>query len=150
MKSTTQHLLRSKLPTLRRLHNTIRLMQLPTALPARKARLTNSALPFSHTTSLRRAMRTRPTLLLPIIPTSRVLADIGVARLSRDACCGLTPDAGLAEEDHFFAVGRLREAELVLEFSGREEERVGMRGDGQVDGGGDAVCAELVGFADVD
>ena len=45
---------------------------------------------------------------------------------------------------------RLLEAELVFELVGSEEERVGAGGDGQVDGGGDAVFTELVRFADVD
>lgn len=144
-----QHLLCAELPTLRGLYNTIRLVQLSAGLPSCETSLTHAALPLAQTPSLRRAMRPRPTLLLPIVPASRILADISVARLSRDASCSLAPYAGLAEEDHFFAGGRLREPELVLEFGGREKKRIGVRGYGEVDGGGDAVCAEFVGFADV-
>jgi hypothetical protein len=125
-------------------------MQLPTTLPARETRLTNPTLPLPHTPRRRRTMRPRPTLLDPIIPAPRVLAHVRVPCLSRDASSSLAADPRFAEENHLLANGGLREAELVLELGGREEQGVGRRGYGQVNGGGDAVCAKLVGLADVD
>lgn len=125
-------------------------MQLPTALRTRKARLTNPPLPLPHTPRRRRTMCPGPPLLNPVIPAPWIFANIRISGLSRNARSSLTPHTRLAEEDHLFAHRWLCEAKMVLELGGREEQRVGGRGYGQVDRGGDAVCGVFVRFADVD
>ena len=95
-------------------------------------------------------MRPRPPIGHPIIPAPGILAHIRIPSLLRNARRSPAPHPRLAEENHLLARRRLLEAELVLEVVGGEEERIRMGGDGQVDGGGDAVFAELVRFADVD
>ena len=122
----------------------------PTRLPIHERRLPHRPRTLSHTPRLRRTMRPRPPVSHPIIPAPRILAHIRIPSLPRNARRSPAPHARLAEENHLLARRRLLEAELVFELVGSEEERVGAGGDGQVDGGGDAVFTELVRFADVD
>lgn len=122
----------------------------PTRLPIHERRLPHRPRALPNTPSLRRTMRPRPPLSHPIIPAPRILAHIRIPSLPRNARRSPAPHARLAEENHLLARRRLLEAELVFELVGSEEERIRAGGDGQVDGGGDAVFTELVRFADVD
>lgn len=144
-------LLSSKLPSLRRLRHALPAnMLLPAGLPSRNLRLSDRPSPLPQTTRCRGALRARPTPRLPVVPAALVFADIRVPRLPGNACRGPAPHACFAEEDEFLVGWGLLETELVLEVRGGKEERVGLRGYGEVYGGGDAVCAEFAGFADID
>ena len=148
--SRAHHLLRAKHTPFRRLHHPLRLMQLSTRFAPCEARLTHSTLPLAHTPRRRRTMCPGSPVLNPIIPAPRILANIRISCLPRDARSSLTPHTCFAEENHLLADRWLCEAKLILELSGREEQRVRGGSYGQVDRGGDAVCAVFVGFADVD
>lgn len=144
------HLLLPSQAARRRLHHPIRSMLNPTRLPIHERRLPHRPRALPNTPRLRGTMRPRPPVSHPIIPAPRILAHIRIPSLPRNARRSPAPHARLAEENHLLSRRRLLEAELVFELVGGEEERIRAGGDGQVDGGGDAVFAELVRFADVD
>ena len=70
--------------------------------------------------------------------------------LQRQLRSRTTPHTGLAIKDKLLVLRGLLEAKPVLEFLRREEDGVGLRGDGHVDRGGDEAFGVFVWFAYVD
>lgn len=100
--------------------------------------------------SLRPTLCPRPAIPLPVQPTPPILAHILIPRLLRQLRGRTTPHARLAIKHNLLIQRGFLEPEAVFEFLGGEQQRVGLRGDGDVERCGDAVCGELGGFADVD
>jgi hypothetical protein len=89
-------------------------------------------------------------MLNPINPTPRILAHNTIPNLSRKLRRRLTPHARLAVKYNLLPRLRLRQPKPILEFFFVQEEGVGLRLYGQIDGRRNVSCGEFVGFAYVD
>lgn len=90
-------------------------------------------------------------LLVPLKPTPRILSDPLPATLTRQFSRGPTPHPGLTVHDELPVCRRPRDAEPILKVLFRQEERVRVGSDGDIDATGDAPgVAQLAGFARVD
>ena len=93
----------------------------------------------------------RSPLPLPIHPTPPILAHALVPILQRQLRRRAAPHARLAVEHDLLIRRRLVEAEAVVKVGGGQGERVGLRGQRDVDGAGyRAGGLQLRGLADVD